>query len=185
MSLQQDYYLQHRANGATMMTACVNSGIDLAEARLIEAAIAKGELELPRARARAREDLPEEELVDTMDDTLTATKPNETQPSEWPLNRPAEEETTTVRSGNVSSDKLRLFIERVENVEAEIRDLNSDKSDIYQEAKDQGFDTPTMKRIIKLRKMEPQKLREASDLLDTYMHALGMTPIEQAIAAAG
>jgi uncharacterized protein (UPF0335 family) len=50
--------------------------------------------------------------------------------------------------------------------------------------KSNGFDTKTVKRIIKLRKMEPHARQEAEALLQTYMNAIGMTPIEQAIALA-
>jgi uncharacterized protein (UPF0335 family) len=50
--------------------------------------------------------------------------------------------------------------------------------------KSQGFDTKTVKRIIKLRKMEPHARVEAEALLSTYMDAVGMTPIETAIALA-
>jgi len=55
---------------------------------------------------------------------------------------------------------------------------------VFKEAKSTGFDTKTMKRIIKLRKMEPHALQKAEALLDSYMNALGMTPIEAAIALA-
>lgn len=40
-------YLQARADGAGMMSACVRSGISLSEARLVELDISKGELALP------------------------------------------------------------------------------------------------------------------------------------------
>jgi uncharacterized protein (UPF0335 family) len=87
-------------------------------------------------------------------------------------------------TAGVAGEKLRLFIERVERLEEEITGLNSDKSDVFQEAKSDGFDTKTIKRIIKLRKMEPHAHQEAEALLETYMNALGMTPIEAAIALA-
>jgi uncharacterized protein (UPF0335 family) len=41
-----------------------------------------------------------------------------------------------------------------------------------------------MKRVIKLRKMDASTRDEAEALLATYLSALGMTPIEHAIAMA-
>jgi uncharacterized protein (UPF0335 family) len=85
---------------------------------------------------------------------------------------------------NLAADRLRLFIERVERLEEERKGLADDIADVLKEAKSDGYDKATLKRIIKLRKMEPHKLREAEALLSTYMDALGMTPIEAAIALA-
>jgi uncharacterized protein (UPF0335 family) len=84
----------------------------------------------------------------------------------------------------VAADRLRLLIERVENLEAEKKAIAEDISDVLKEAKDSGFDTKTIKRIIRLRKMETHERQEAEALLSTYMNALGMTPIEEAIALA-
>lgn len=54
-SVQLANYLQTRADGATVEDAAEQSGIGLGEAVLHEADIDSGELELPRARAGARE----------------------------------------------------------------------------------------------------------------------------------
>lgn len=102
---------------------------------------------------------------------------------------PARESDTSTKErkmaeGTVAGDELRLLIERVERLEEERKGLADDIGDVFKEAKARGFDKPTMKRIIKLRKMEPHHRREAEALIDTYMSALGMTPIEQAIALA-
>jgi hypothetical protein len=56
MSVQQDRYLAARAAGATMMTACVEAGIAVAEARLIENDIARGLVSLPDPQAQPKED---------------------------------------------------------------------------------------------------------------------------------
>jgi uncharacterized protein (UPF0335 family) len=80
----------------------------------------------------------------------------------------------SMANGNVAADELRLLIERIERLKEEIKGLNDDVSDVYQEAKSRGFDTATMKRVIKLRKMGTAERQEAEALLDTYMSALGM-----------
>lgn len=79
---------------------------------------------------------------------------------------------------SVSGDQLRSFIERVERLEEEKKALADDIKDVYAEAKGNGFDTKTMRTIVKLRKQEPHEREEQEQILDTYMAALGMLPTE-------
>jgi uncharacterized protein (UPF0335 family) len=75
---------------------------------------------------------------------------------------------------NASAEQLRLFIERIETLEEEKQGISNDIKDVYSEAKGTGFDTKTMKAIIRLRKMEAAARAEAEALLDTYKTALGL-----------
>jgi len=75
---------------------------------------------------------------------------------------------------NVSAEQLRLFIERVERLEEEKQGMLDDIKDVYAEAKSTGFDTKTMKAIVRLRKMEKHHRDEADALLETYRDALGI-----------
>ena len=75
---------------------------------------------------------------------------------------------------NVSAEQLRLFIERIETLEEEKKGISDDIKDVYAEAKGTGFDTKTMKAIVRLRKMEAAARAEAEALLDTYKTALGL-----------
>ncbi len=75
---------------------------------------------------------------------------------------------------NVSAEQLRLFIERIETLEEEKKGIADDIKDVYAEAKGTGFDTKTMKAIVRLRKMEASARAEAEALLDTYKTALGL-----------
>jgi uncharacterized protein (UPF0335 family) len=75
---------------------------------------------------------------------------------------------------NVSAEQLRLFIERIETLEAEKKGIADDIRDVYAEAKGTGFDTKTMRTIVRLRKMEAAARQEAEALLDTYKTALGL-----------
>lgn len=77
-------------------------------------------------------------------------------------------------SGNVAADQLRLFVERVENLEEEKKGIADDIRDVYSEAKSQGFDTKTMRAIVRLRKMEKAARQEQDALLETYRAALGI-----------
>jgi uncharacterized protein (UPF0335 family) len=80
----------------------------------------------------------------------------------------------TMSEGAVAADELRLLIERVERLEEEKKGLSDDIRDVYGEAKARGFDAPTMRRLIRLRKMEQQAREEAAALLETYASAVGL-----------
>src|SRR3546814_5168329 len=76
--------------------------------------------------------------------------------------------------GNVAADQLRLFIERIERLEEEKKGIADDIKDVYSEAKSTGYDTKTMRTIVRLRKMEAHARQEAEALLETYKAALGL-----------
>jgi uncharacterized protein (UPF0335 family) len=76
--------------------------------------------------------------------------------------------------GNVAAEQLRLFIERIERLEEEKKGIADDVKDVYAEAKANGYDTKTMRKIVGLRKMEKHARDEADALLETYRNALGL-----------
>jgi len=75
---------------------------------------------------------------------------------------------------NVAADQLRLFIERIERLEEEKKGIADDVKDVYAEAKANGYDTKTMRAIVRLRRMESHARQEADALLETYRNALGL-----------
>jgi uncharacterized protein (UPF0335 family) len=77
-------------------------------------------------------------------------------------------------SENVAAEQLRLFIERIERLEEEKKGMADDIRDVYLEAKSQGYDSKTMRAIVRLRKMEKHARDEAEALLETYKAALGL-----------
>jgi len=76
--------------------------------------------------------------------------------------------------GTVAADQLRLFIERIERLEEEKKGIADDVKDVYAEAKSNGYDTKTMRSIVRLRRMEKHARDEMDALLDTYRTALGI-----------
>jgi uncharacterized protein (UPF0335 family) len=76
--------------------------------------------------------------------------------------------------GSVAADELRLLIERIERLEEEKKAIADDVKDVYGEAKARGYDTKTMRSIVRLRKMEKHVREEAEALLETYKAALGL-----------
>ncbi len=77
-------------------------------------------------------------------------------------------------TANVSAEQLKLFIERVESLEEEKRGIADDIKGVYSEAKANGYDTKTMRALIRLRRLDSNARAEQQALLDTYMAALGL-----------
>ena len=74
--------------------------------------------------------------------------------------------------GGVAGNQLRAFVERIEQVEAEIKDLNEAKKEIFDEAKGEGYDVKILKEVIRLRKQDQKERDERDTLLDVYLHAI-------------
>lgn len=79
------------------------------------------------------------------------------------------------RDAEVSDDRLRLLIERVEHLEEEKKGIADDIKDVYLEAKAVGYDVKIMRAIVRIRKMQPDDRKEHYALLDTYAAALGIS----------
>ena len=79
----------------------------------------------------------------------------------------------------VAKDQLRAFVERIERLEEEKREVADQVKEVYAEAKSNGFCVKTMRKVIALRKQKPEERAEAEAMLDLYKHALGMdgTPL--------
>jgi len=78
--------------------------------------------------------------------------------------------------GGVSGDQLRSYIERIEKLEEEKSSVAVDIREVFAEAKANGFDTKTMRQVIKLRKMDHSERDEQEHMLDLYKRVLGMLP---------
>ena len=76
-------------------------------------------------------------------------------------------------TGGLAADRLKSFIERIERLEEEKKNLTADTREVYSEAKSSGFDTKTMRKVIALRKLDASDRQEQVDLLETYLRALG------------
>lgn len=87
-------------------------------------------------------------------------------------NRPQKMEATNIH--DISGNRLKSFIERIERLEEEKGAIAEDIRDIYAEAKGTGFDPKVMRKIVSLRKTDLEKRREEQELLELYMSAIGM-----------
>jgi uncharacterized protein (UPF0335 family) len=80
------------------------------------------------------------------------------------------------RVGNIAADQLKSIIERIERLEEERAGIASDIKDVFAEAKGNGYDVKTLRKILALRKQDASERDEQEHLLDTYKRALGMAP---------
>lgn len=73
-----------------------------------------------------------------------------------------------------SAEKLRGFVDEIERVNAQIKELTESRKVIYATAKGQGFSDKRIREIVKLRKMKPHDLQEAETELDMYKSIFGL-----------
>ena len=86
-----------------------------------------------------------------------------------------ETETETAdNSGGVARDQLRSIVERIERLEEEKAAIANDIKEVYAEANGNGFDTKTLRAVIRLRKLDKAERQEQDAILDLYLSALGM-----------
>ncbi len=79
-----------------------------------------------------------------------------------------------IGKNTLSSEILRGFVERIENINGQKKQLTDDAAAIMAEAKAQGFIPAAIRFVIKKRSMKPSDRQEAEALEDTYLHSMGM-----------
>lgn len=70
--------------------------------------------------------------------------------------------------------ELCQFIQRIERIEEERKELGVDIREIFAEAKGRGFDVKVMRQILRLRKMTPADRAENEFLRDEYKKLVGI-----------
>lgn len=78
----------------------------------------------------------------------------------------------TDQGNGAARAQLKSFVSRIENLEAEKKNISDDIRDVYGEAKGVGFDVKILKKVIALRKKDEQERTEEEMVLETYMLAL-------------
>ena len=82
----------------------------------------------------------------------------------------------TVSTTTVAAGQLRSIIERIERLEEEKKEVAEQIKEVFAEAKANGFDTRTIRKVVGLRKKPEEERQEEEALLDLYLSALGMLP---------
>lgn len=75
---------------------------------------------------------------------------------------------------SVAAQELRQFVERIERLDAEKKDIADAQKEVMAEAKGRGYDTKVLRKLIALRKRDSNDLAEEEAVLDMYKAALGM-----------
>jgi uncharacterized protein (UPF0335 family) len=76
--------------------------------------------------------------------------------------------------GGIAGEQLRAFIERIERLEEEKKDVQEQIKEVFSEAKGVGFDTRIMRQLLRLRKLRDADRSEQEELLEIYKTAIGM-----------
>ena len=77
-------------------------------------------------------------------------------------------------SYRVTADELRQFIERIERLDAEKKDLSEQQKEVMAEAKGRGYETTVMRKLITLSKRDHTDIAEEEAILEMYQETLGM-----------
>jgi len=83
-------------------------------------------------------------------------------------------ESSSDATYRVTADELRQFIERIERLDAEKKDLAEQQKEVMSEAKGRGYDTKVIRKVIALRKREAHEIAEEEAVMEMYKEALGM-----------
>ena len=74
----------------------------------------------------------------------------------------------------IAAAELRAFIERYERLDAEKKEIADQQKDVMAEARGRGYDVTVIRKIVALRKRDPQDVAEEEAVLEMYKAALGM-----------
>jgi uncharacterized protein (UPF0335 family) len=72
----------------------------------------------------------------------------------------------------IGGNQLRAIVERIENIEEEIKELTEAKKDVYLEAKGNGFDVKILREVIRVRKQDQKERDEQESLVEVYLQAI-------------
>ena len=72
----------------------------------------------------------------------------------------------------IAGSRVRSLVERIEQLDTELAELNEQKKEVFSEAKGEGFDVKILKEIIKIRKQDKDERDEHETLLDVYLRAM-------------
>jgi len=74
--------------------------------------------------------------------------------------------------GGNSKEQLKSIVERVERTEANMKELQTSRNEIYAEAKSHGHNVKALKAAVSRRKQDADKRADHEAQVDLYMSAL-------------
>lgn len=82
--------------------------------------------------------------------------------------------TMSMGKNTIASEMLRGYVERMENIADQKKQLSDDAAAVMAEAKAAGLVPAAIRFVIKKRKMKPSDRAECEAMEDTYLHSMGM-----------
>ncbi len=83
-------------------------------------------------------------------------------------------ETSNDNVYRVTREEIRSFVERIENLNIEKNEISEQQKDVFAEAKSRGYDTRILRKVVSMRKRDPQDLSEEEAILEIYREALDL-----------
>lgn len=83
-----------------------------------------------------------------------------------------DEKQVKAEVGGIDAPRLVSLVERIERLEEEKKELQSDIRDIFAEAKSAGFDVKALRTVLKLRKMNAADRDEQEGWVAVFRQAL-------------
>lgn len=74
---------------------------------------------------------------------------------------------------SAAQGRLRTIIERLERLDEDKQAVAADAKEVMAEAKGEGYDPKTLRKLLALRKKDKAKLQEEKAILELYASALG------------
>ena len=74
----------------------------------------------------------------------------------------------------VTAGELKQFVERIERLEAEKKDISDQVKEVKAEARGRGYDVRVLTKLISIRKRDKDEIAEEEAVLEMYKEALGM-----------
>ena len=74
----------------------------------------------------------------------------------------------------IAAEQLGRFVDRIELLEEEKSAIAANVKEVYAEAKSQGYDPVIMRKIVRLRTMDPHEVDEEEAMIHLYKQALDM-----------
>lgn len=75
---------------------------------------------------------------------------------------------------NFDNAQLLSIVQRVEKLNEDQAAIAADLKEVMSEAKSAGYDPKYIKKMVELRKMDPDELDEQDELIKMYRDALGI-----------
>lgn len=91
-----------------------------------------------------------------------------------PVKETPEDKAVSDHAYGIAAGELRQFIEQFEQMEAEKAEVAERQKELMSEAKARGYSTPTIRKVVALRKKDADTRAEEAAILEMYCAAMGM-----------